>query len=178
MAKCANCEHSVPVHSLEGCSVGFASTNPCDCPFDYDSETRTFNRGGFAVGAPRCKARFRANGWEFTRQCLMQEHREGLHVCAVPGTVNDRHAFSDSEALKVSATKTSARDAQIGGDHYSKHKIQPWDIWEDRSLGAFEGSIIKYILRYKDKNGVEDLKKARHTLDRLIEIEEARSGEA
>ena len=36
---------------------------------------------------------------------------------------------------------------------------------------------MKYVLRHRDKNGVQDLKKARHTLDRLIEIEEARSAE-
>lgn len=70
----------------------------------------------------------------------------------------------------------SARQGQVGGDHYRKHKIQPWDIWEAYGLNAFEGAIIKYLLRYKDKNGVEDLKKARHTLDKLIEIEEGKEG--
>jgi len=70
-----------------------------------------------------------------------------------------------------------ARDSQVGGDHYAKHTIQPWDIWEAYGLNAFEGAVIKYVLRHRDKNGVEDLKKARHTLDRLIEIEERKARE-
>lgn len=68
-----------------------------------------------------------------------------------------------------------ARDTQVGGDHYAKHAVQPWDIWEAYGLNAFEGAVIKYVLRHRDKNGVEDLKKARHTLDRLIEIEEGKA---
>lgn len=70
---------------------------------------------------------------------------------------------------------TDIRDAQVGGDHYRRHRIQPWDIWLEYGLNAFEGAILKYLLRRKGDR-VEDLKKARHTLDRLIEIEEARRG--
>ena len=62
---------------------------------------------------------------------------------------------------------------QIGGTHYSKHKIQPWDYVAANDLGYFEGSIIKYITRWRDKGGVEDLKKARHFLDKLIEVSSA-----
>lgn len=69
----------------------------------------------------------------------------------------------------------AARDSQVGGDHYQKHSIQPWDIWEEYGLNAFEGAVLKYLLRRKGDR-VEDLKKARHTLDRLIEIEEVRVG--
>lgn len=75
------------------------------------------------------------------------------------------------------SSPAGARDSQVGGDHYAKHAIQTWDIWEAYGLNAFEGAVIKYLLRYRDKNGVEDLKKARHTLDRLIEIEEERARE-
>jgi hypothetical protein len=58
----------------------------------------------------------------------------------------------------------------VGGTHYSKHKIQPWDYVAANDLGYFEGSIVKYITRWRDKGGVEDLKKARHFLDKLIEV--------
>lgn len=71
------------------------------------------------------------------------------------------------------ASPRQARDTQVGGDHYSKHKIQHWDIVQEYGLNYFEGAIVKYVLRHRDKNGVEDLKKARHTLDKLIEIEES-----
>lgn len=47
--------------------------------------------------------------------------------------------------------------------------IQPWDFITSNNLGFLEGNIIKYVSRYKEKNGHEDLLKARHYLDKLIE---------
>lgn len=58
---------------------------------------------------------------------------------------------------------------QIGGSHYAKHKTQPWDLVDEYGLDFYEGNALKYLLRWKDKGGVEDLKKCRHYLDRLIE---------
>lgn len=72
-------------------------------------------------------------------------------------------------------TAATIRDSQVGGDHYRKYKIQPWDLWEEYSLDAFTGAILKYLLRDKG-NRLEDLKKARHTLDKLIEIEGKKNG--
>lgn len=65
-----------------------------------------------------------------------------------------------------------ANETQIGGDHYSKMAIQPIDYILGNGLGYCEGNIIKYVSRWKNKNGVEDLKKARHYIDLLIESEE------
>ena len=48
---------------------------------------------------------------------------------------------------------------QEGGSHYRKHKIQPWEFVKQNNLSYFQGNVIKYICRYKDKNGIEDLKK-------------------
>jgi hypothetical protein len=62
---------------------------------------------------------------------------------------------------------------QVGGDHYRKKAMQPWDFIAANGLGFFEGNIVKYVSRWRDKGGVEDLKKARHYLDKLIEIETA-----
>jgi hypothetical protein len=66
--------------------------------------------------------------------------------------------------------ETRADEIQIGGDHYRKLEIQPWDFILANNLGFFEGSILKYITRWRNKGGVEDLKKARHYLDKLIEV--------
>lgn len=62
-----------------------------------------------------------------------------------------------------------ANDTQIGGAHYQL-AVQPWDYIALNNLGYFEGNIIKYVTRWRGKNGVEDLKKARHYLDKLIEL--------
>lgn len=66
-----------------------------------------------------------------------------------------------------------AKDRQIGGNFYKK-TIQPWDIIETWGLDFWRGNVIKYILRAPEKNGVEDLKKAKHYLDYLIEKTEGK----
>ena len=58
---------------------------------------------------------------------------------------------------------------QVGGNHYAKHSIQPWDIIDDWGLDYYLGNVIKYVLR--DKNDrVEDLHKAIHYLEKKIEL--------
>jgi hypothetical protein len=62
---------------------------------------------------------------------------------------------------------------QVGGSHYKNMVIQPVEFIEKNNIGFCAGNVIKYICRYKNKNGIEDLKKARHYIDLLIEIETA-----
>lgn len=62
-----------------------------------------------------------------------------------------------------------AINEQIGGTHYRDKAIQPIEYILANDLGFCEGNIIKYVSRYKDKNGLEDLKKAKHYLEFLIE---------
>ena len=63
-----------------------------------------------------------------------------------------------------------ANKQQIGGSHYKDKAIQPWDFISSNGLGFLEGNVVKYVSRWKDKNGVEDLKKAQHYLAKLIEV--------
>lgn len=65
----------------------------------------------------------------------------------------------------------SALKDQVGGNHYKQFKIQPVEFIHINDLGYIVGNIIKYVCRYKFKNGVEDLRKARHYIDLLIESE-------
>jgi len=60
------------------------------------------------------------------------------------------------------------RNKQVGWNHYSKYSIQPWDIIDTYKLDFYEGNLLKYLLRYKDKNGLEDLEKAKHYLEKII----------
>ena len=55
--------------------------------------------------------------------------------------------------------------------HYNKG-IEMWDYAHSHNLSFFEGNIIKYVTRWKYKNGVEDLYKAKEYLDKLIKLEE------
>lgn len=66
---------------------------------------------------------------------------------------------------------SKASDTQVGGNHYKQQAIQPWDYIAANDLGYFEGNVIKYVSRWKDKGGVEDLRKAKHYLEKLIELQ-------
>ena len=61
---------------------------------------------------------------------------------------------------------------QIGGNHYSKLAIQPVEYITKNKLSYLQGNVIKYVTRYKDKNGLQDLQKAKHYIDMLIELED------
>ena len=65
----------------------------------------------------------------------------------------------------------SAKAIQVGGDHYRDMPIQPIDYILANGLPFAEGCVVKYVSRWRKKGGVEDLKKARHFLDLLIEHE-------
>ena len=64
-----------------------------------------------------------------------------------------------------------ANDEQEGGIHYQL-PIQPWDFIVANGIGYLEGNCIKYLTRWKSKNGIQDLRKAQHYLAKLIELEE------
>ena len=63
----------------------------------------------------------------------------------------------------------SAYKKQIGGKHYLKYKIQPSEFVVENKLLYPEGCVIKYILRHQDKGGKQDLLKAKHFIDMIIE---------
>ena len=66
---------------------------------------------------------------------------------------------------------TGALNVQVGGDHYKKHKIQPIEYIHANNLPFIEGNIVKYITRWREKNGVKDLEKVKHYVDLLIQLE-------
>lgn len=58
--------------------------------------------------------------------------------------------------------------SQVGGSHYTKMKIQPFEYSLANGLGPCEHTVVKYVSRWKDKGGIQDLNKARHAIDILI----------
>jgi hypothetical protein len=78
--------------------------------------------------------------------------------------------------IDESGVHTRANEQQVGGAHYAVKAIQPWDYIIDNNLGYLEGNIVKYVSRWKDKGGIEDLKKAQHYLQKLIEVTEKSNG--
>lgn len=64
---------------------------------------------------------------------------------------------------------------QVGGNHYSKYPIQPMEYIEKNKLPFADGSVVKYITRWRDKGGIEDLRKAKHFIEMLIALEEEKN---
>ena len=76
----------------------------------------------------------------------------------------------EQEQKSMSKPTVTANEQQVGGGHYATKPIQPWDFIVANNLGYLEGNVVKYISRWKDKGGIEDLKKAQHYLQKLIEM--------
>lgn len=64
-----------------------------------------------------------------------------------------------------------AKDIQVGGNHYKDLKIQPIEYIQANDLSYCEANVVKYVTRWRSKNGIEDLRKAKHYIDLLIESE-------
>lgn len=64
----------------------------------------------------------------------------------------------------------TANERQIQGTHYKKQVIQPWDYIAINGIPYLEGNVIKYVSRWRDKGGIADLEKAKHYIDKIIEL--------
>lgn len=65
----------------------------------------------------------------------------------------------------------SPLDTQVGGSHYKDLKIQPIEFIHANNIPFCEANAIKYLCRHRNKNGKQDLLKARHYIDLLIQLE-------
>jgi hypothetical protein len=79
---------------------------------------------------------------------------------------SERQVAADNAISAVDALQT-----QEGGSHYKEMKIQPVEFITANRLGFCAGNVIKYVCRHSVKNGREDLLKARHYIDLLIQLE-------
>ena len=84
--------------------------------------------------------------------------------------------LDEQERIAKIGDAIRANAQQVGGAHYAVKAIQPWDYIIANNLGYLEGNIVKYVSRWKDKGGIEDLKKAQHYLQKLIEVTEKANG--
>jgi len=81
-----------------------------------------------------------------------------------------RVAREDVKPIVQQVTTVTPNDIQVGGTHYKEQDIQPWDAIHAWGLGFFSGNVVKYVARHNQKGGINDLRKARHYLDKLIEL--------
>lgn len=74
-------------------------------------------------------------------------------------------------AMESLEENKSALETQVGGNHYKDLKIQPIEFIHANNIPFCEANAIKYLCRWRQKNGKQDLLKARHYIDLLIELE-------
>lgn len=91
------------------------------------------------------------------------------------GSVTNGWAPKFFKLVKAVDEPVSAVEGQVGGDHYTRMKIQPITYVLENDIPFPEGNIIKYVSRWRNKGGVEDLKKAKHMLQVLIDYEESKA---
>ena len=98
------------------------------------------------------------------RETLAEERHEPPAIVEAPNAFTVRKDMMDHH-------KPRALDVQEGGGHYKGMAIQPFEYIHANGIGFAEGCVVKYVSRWRTKGGVEDLRKARHFLDLLIEAE-------
>jgi hypothetical protein len=63
----------------------------------------------------------------------------------------------------------SANNKQVGGEHYKRYAVEPWDFIIQNNLSYLCGNVVKYVVRADDKGGVQDIDKAIHYLEKMRE---------
>jgi hypothetical protein len=79
--------------------------------------------------------------------------------------------WPEDDLISTGQKQESPLNSQVGGRHYNKYPIQPIEYAMANNLNYCQANAIKYVTRYKDKNGLEDLRKAIHNIEILIEME-------
>lgn len=79
------------------------------------------------------------------------------------------------DKIRLIEEMNTQNNRQVGGAHYTKLEIQPWQVMQswmthEQFAGFLRGNVIKYMARYEHKGGIDDLRKAEHYLQKLIEI--------
>ena len=128
--------------------------------------------GGGALGLPPTREEMesvlRKTGWKYpehTLNAITNPLQKQKRQERDPNGV-DPH----TPGAKLDAGKTPLA-TQVGGGHYKKMKIQPVEYVHANGIGYFEGNVIKYVSRWREKGGVADLEKAKHYIDLLLELE-------
>ena len=143
---------------------------------EINSRVRTTKPNGSSGWSEPRKAKWGVLGFVFDKSdshgvCYGVKHEDGSEAY---------YEIDELELLPIDDRSTThANQVQFGGTHY---KTEPgfeehWDrIWRTRGVeggrGYFIGCITKYVERFDEKNGIEDLKKAQHYIQKLIELEE------
>lgn len=119
---------------------------------------------------PCCQSDFlSSDGTYYEYECGTQEYRDDV---AESDECRSRQKRRHSDRPSPS----SPREAVVHPTHYNAGKIEVWDAILDWGLGFLDGNVVKYIARARHKGGIEDLKKAKFYIEKLIAEQEAKQG--
>lgn len=108
---------------------------------------------------------------EFMDSSAVMSEPEGLLNHARGGPMSQQQLESFAKFGNGGTHLSSVLDKQEGGSHYKGKGVQPWEIIKSNDMGFFDGNALKYLMRHRDKNGAEDIKKAIHYLEAILEFE-------
>jgi len=135
---------------------GLKSGNPDDAQW-FDNTDRDFNSGTFYAAALSAPSWYNSEKWGF------QELTEEDFIKFMDLTELDRQLRVADVMLDV-----EGNDNVNNPSHYKQGSIEPIDYILANGMNFLEGNVVKYVTRYKHKNGLEDLKKAEFYLKKLI----------
>ena len=150
------------------CTVHYCSIKPIIYP--NDDEFRIALTGKYKRLSKKLELARYWNKTIVTRDEFVKRWNERIHS-ETNATTQPSPQESHTEETKTIQQEVKATDTQIGGDHYTKLAIQPMQYSMENGLDALQHTVIKYVTRFRDKNGIEDLEKAKHCIDMLIEFE-------
>ena len=114
--------------------------------------------------------------YSYVTECVDCYREQSACIHGVPFNSECGECEEDAKIIKAGKErnckeKLDSSNTQIGGNHYTKLAIQPMTYSMENKLDALQHTIIKYVTRFRDKNGIEDLEKAKHCIDMLIDWE-------
>jgi hypothetical protein len=151
-------DYEVSIYSVDNPSIVEQITFPSGQEVDWQRFVRKFNTKVLMARRYRDEALAATNSYQPER------------IVSEPMTQAMQEAVETFQEKPL--TVDSAWSQQVGGAHYKSKGIQPMHYSMANGLDALQHTAIKYITRFREKDGIEDLKKARHVLDMLIEWEE------
>ena len=104
---------------------------------------------------------------------ITEQQWDSLRRNATYNKALDSHLEREADKASDRHVKERALDRQVAGTHYKKFKIQPAEFCYVNDIPYLEATAIKYLCRWKDKGGIQDLEKAKHFIDLLIEFQNA-----
>ena len=90
---------------------------------------------------------------------------------SILGSINELPITMEEDEVFDALAQGNALEKQVAGSHYKDLPIQPVEYIHANAMGYLEGNVVKYVSRWRKKNGIADLEKAKHYIELLIELE-------